>query len=313
MGPVGRRQRQLRQSLGRRRQLGRQLRRWCRRLRWRRGGRGGTGQQRRLGCPLCRGRIRRLPWRRRLPPLAWRSAREMGLEDQPLLLAAVTLVLLAAAAALGQGLAGGRLELQAAEREDFGLVLGATLTLLAPIIGFSFSMALNRYDQRKGYEEDEANAIGTAFLRAELLGPTEAARVRTLLRGYTRERIAFYTSTELAQVDAINARTAALQNELWKVTRSAVAGNPNPVSALVVSGMNDVLNSQGYTQAAWWNRIPRPAWMLMIFIAVCATFLVGYGSKNTRAERGLLLVLPVIVSVAFLLIADIESPRSGSI
>jgi hypothetical protein len=83
--------------------------------------------------------------------------------------------------------------------------------------------------------------------------------------------------------------------------------------ALVVSGMNDVLNSQGYTQAAWWNRIPIAAWGLMLLIAVCSNLLVGYGARNSRMERFLLLVLPLVVSISFFLIADIDSPRGGVI
>ncbi len=77
--------------------------------------------------------------------------------------------------------------------------------------------------------------------------------------------------------------------------------------------MNDVLNSQGYTQAAWWNRIPTSAWTLMIAIAVCCNVLVGYGARRARVKAGLLLVLPVVVSISFLLVADIDSPRSGFI
>ena len=65
---------------------------------------------------------------------------------------------------------------------DFSVVLGATLTLLGLIIGFSYSMATARYDQRKTYEEAEANAIGTEYVRADLLGPAEASQIRELLR-----------------------------------------------------------------------------------------------------------------------------------
>src|SRR5579862_5287108 len=66
-------------------------------------------------------------------------------------------------------------------REDYSTVVGATLTLLGLIIGFSFSMAIGRYDQRKNYEEEEANAIGTEYVRADLLPPAAAANVRPLL------------------------------------------------------------------------------------------------------------------------------------
>lgn len=77
--------------------------------------------------------------------------------------------------------------------------------------------------------------------------------------------------------------------------------------------MSDVLNSQGYTQAAWWNRIPIAGWALMVVIATCSNVLVGFGSRNDKPKFILLLVLPFIVSIAFLLIADIDSPRAGLI
>jgi hypothetical protein len=77
--------------------------------------------------------------------------------------------------------------------------------------------------------------------------------------------------------------------------------------------MNDVLNSQGYTQASYWNRIPVAAWSLMIAIAVCCHLLLGYGGFKVDAGNGLLFVMPLVVSTAFLLIADIDSPRRGFI
>jgi hypothetical protein len=197
-------------------------------------------------------------------------------------------------------------------REDFGVILGATLTLLALLIGFSFSMAISRYDQRKNYEEAEANAIGTEYVRAGLLPPADATAVRALLSHYLDQRIAFYSSREAEQLRQINARTAQMQNDLWSAVQAPAIAQPNPVLALAVAGMNDVLNSQGYTQAAWWNRIPHAAWGLMAIIAICCNLLVGYGARNTKGG-GLLLILPMIVSIAFLLIADIDSPRVGFI
>lgn len=107
--------------------------------------------------------------------------------------------------------------------------------------------------------------------------------------------------------------TAQLQNELWSAIRGPAAAQPTPVMALVVSGMNDVLNSQGYTQAGYWNRIPTAAWVLMGAIAIGCNLLVGYGSHSVKAGSKLLHILPLIVSVAFMLIADIDSPRYGVI
>jgi hypothetical protein len=196
------------------------------------------------------------------------------------------------------------------ERADFDTVLTATLTLLALIIGFSFSMAVGRYDQRKNYEEAEANAIGTEFLRADLLPADDAMKVRELLRRYVDQRILFYGGDQpVATGEASDAQK--VQDELWMSVARAATAQPNPVAALAVSGMNDVLNSQGYTQAAWSNRIPAAAWTLMALMAIVSNVLLGYRERS----RGLLVlsVVPVVASIAFFLIADIDSPRGGVI
>ena len=77
--------------------------------------------------------------------------------------------------------------------------------------------------------------------------------------------------------------------------------------------MNDVLNSPGYTQAAWWHRIPAAAWALMVGIAICFNLLTGYASHPAEAKAILFFVLPLVVSIAFFLIADIDRLRSGII
>jgi hypothetical protein len=137
--------------------------------------------------------------------------------------------------------------------------------------------------------------------------------VQQLLRDYLDQRVLFYTTRDPVGVARINARTAQLQSQLW----SAVAGPGRqalqPAVALVVSGMNEVLDSQGYSQAAWWNRLPAAAWMLMVVITMCGHALIGNGARKIRAEPVLQMVLPVVVSVSFFIIADIDSPRGGVI
>jgi hypothetical protein len=197
--------------------------------------------------------------------------------------------------------------------EDLGILLGATLTLLALIIGFSVSMASNRYDQRKNLEEAEANAIGTEILRADLLSPEDAASVRRLLGAYLDQRILFYINQDETRQAQIDRSTSQLQTSLWDAVRGPATAQPTPVTALVLAGMNDVINSQGYTQAAFWNRIPSPVWWLMAAIAICSSVLFGFRSRDGKAARKLSLVLPLVVAIAFLLIADIDAPRHGLI
>ena len=236
-----------------------------------------------------------------------------NLLDFPFIVSAIVFVVLLVSARIGVWSRKRPWKLKEDERDDFIIVLGASLTLLGLIIGFTFSMAVSRYDQRKNYEEAEANAIGTEYVRAELLPATDAARVRMLLKDYLDQRVLFYQTRNERKLREISASTAQLQNELWSVVQAAAAARPTPVIALVVSGMNDVLNSQGYTQAAWWNRIPVSAWGLMTAIAICCNFLIGYATRQVEAKAIWLLVLPLLVSISFFLIGDIDSPHGGII
>jgi hypothetical protein len=233
--------------------------------------------------------------------------------DTPILMFATSFIVLALSAWIGASWLG-RLHVPDEDvRDDYGMILTATLTLLGLIIGFSFSMAISRYDQRKNLEEEEANAIGTEYVRADLLPAADASRVRALLKEYLDVRIEFYDARDPQRLNEIPVRRAKLQNELWHAVLGPANAQPNPILALVVSGMNDVLNAQGYTQAAWWNRIPQAAWLLMLIIAICSNLLIGYGSHRNKARRVLLIVLPLVVSISFFLIADIDSPRGGMI
>jgi hypothetical protein len=228
--------------------------------------------------------------------------------NYPVLFFPLSLLVLWSSALVGT-LVRNRQPLGGEDREDFGFVQAAALTLLGLIIGFSFSMAIGRYDQRRNYEEAEAQAIGTEYVRAGLLPAPDAVRVRTQLAKYLDLRILFYRTRNRPELQQINGRTAQLQTEMWTAVQTPALAQPNPVMALSVAGMNDVLNSQGYTQAAWWNRIPTAAWALMIAIAICCNLLVGYGARGAHVKSAVLLILPFFVSIAFLLIADIDAPR----
>jgi hypothetical protein len=231
--------------------------------------------------------------------------------DYPLVILVISFLVFWASAWFGGKLRLWRSTREEGKDDDFSFVLGATLTLLGLLIGFTFSMAVGRYDLRKNLEEQEANAIGTEYLRADLLPDADAARVRGLLRSYLDQRALFYTSRDARQLRWVDEQTARLQAELWSVVARHASAQATPVAALVAAGMNDVLNSQGYTQAAWWNRIPGAAWGLLMAIAIFCNVLIGYGAHGRRAS--LFLVLPVALSVTLFLIADIESPRGGVI
>ena len=162
----------------------------------------------------------------------------------PLLVFALSFLAMTLAAWIG-ALLRRRFPVQAEVRDDFGIILAATLTLLGLVIGFSFSMALSRYDQRKNYEEAEANAIGTAYVRADLLPAADAANIRALLRRCLEQRLVFYATRDEPQLRQLAVHTGTLETELWAAVRAPALAAPTPVAALGATGMNDVLNTQG--------------------------------------------------------------------
>ena len=232
------------------------------------------------------------------------------LTNYPLLILVFTLLLMWVAMRVGQYL-GRRKPPTDEDSKGLDLVTGASLTLLALIIGFSFSMAVARYDLRKNYEEEEANAIGTEYVRAGLMPGDNPAKVREMLKKYLDQRLLWYVERDPRRVEQIDRQTAKLQDQMWTLVQDAAIPQQTSTMTLVVAGMNDVLNRQGYTQAAWWNRIPRGAGLLMLAISLCCCGLVGYGYHWN--SRWFTMILPFIIAIAFFLISDIDSPRRGVI
>ena len=233
--------------------------------------------------------------------------------DHPVIVFVITLIVLRLAARFGSYLLSKREPMSDEEHDDLSVILAAALTLLGLIIGFTFSMAVTRYDQRKNYEEEEANAIGTEYLRVNLLPSADTARIHQTLREYLDQRITFYRNRDDAKLVQINADTARLQAELWSEVEASGRTNPTPIVSLAVGGMNDVLNRQGYTQAAWWNRIPLAAWCLMFAIAIACNGLIGYTAHKVDGKAQRYAVFPLIAAISFFLIADIDSPSRGVI
>jgi hypothetical protein len=201
--------------------------------------------------------------------------------------------------------------LEESERHDLGLVLAATLTLLGLIIGFGFSMVVSSYDQRRDYEVEEANAVATEYNRADLLPDGDGVRVREGLKNYLDQRVLFYESEDESQLRRVAVQTSQVETDLWSNMQASAAKQPTPIVALAVSGLNDLVNSRGRSEAAWRNRFPIAAWCLVVAIAIFCNLLVGYDQHGRR--QLILLVLPLVVSISFFLVSEIDSPRHGLI
>jgi hypothetical protein len=236
-----------------------------------------------------------------------------NIADYPLLLFAIALVVIWGSIRIGVFLSSRLGTLREDAHKELETVEAATLTLLGLLIGFTFSMAISRYDERKMYEEAEANAIRTEYVRADLLPAVDGAKVRALLRDYLGQRMQFYLTGNAQELRQNSARTARLEAELWQAVVDSAVTRPTPTVTLTVSGVNDVLISRGNAVAARHNRIPLESWGLLAAIATICGLMLGFGARNARGERVLVWVLPLIVSISFLLIADIDSPHTGVI
>ncbi len=229
--------------------------------------------------------------------------------DRPLLFFVVTLIVFVGCTRAGVLARLHGHKLTPAERGEFDLVRNAMFTLLGLIIGFAISMAVTRYDVRKGLEEAEANAVGTEYLRLDFVSAEAAAKARALLRTYVDERLAFYGLMDPAPLAKNAAETAATMTALWEAIAPETKASQTAVTALVASGMNDVLNSYGYTVAAWRNRMPVEVWLLLIGVAGCCNFFLGFGAE--RLSPATHFILPLTASLAILLIADVAGPHNG--
>ena len=149
-----------------------------------------------------------------------------NLTHYPVLVFAAAFILLSLASIAGTWLRRRDPNITDEHKDNLSIIVAATLTLLALIIGFSFSMATERYDQRKNFEEAEANAIGTELLRADLLPPDDAARVRKLLGDYLDQRILFYINKD----DAERARMQSADQSIAGRTLGSRSW-PSPFSA----------------------------------------------------------------------------------
>jgi hypothetical protein len=234
----------------------------------------------------------------------------LGLLEYPLVMSLLVGLGMAAAALIGIDV--NRRRAADPDARDYrGLFVGSTLGLLSLVIGFTLSMSVARYDLRKAYEAQEANAIGTEYDRIDLLTGADQGKIKALMSNYLDERIRFYAARDKQELRQNAVRTEQLQTQMWSAVSAAGTAQPNPVAALAVAGMNEVLDDKDYAAAAWRNRLPMENYLLMAGLALLASGLIGFGAPKTMSRTAILTIMPAVISVAFFLIVDIDSPRTG--
>jgi hypothetical protein len=194
-----------------------------------------------------------------------------------------------------------------------GAIVAATLGLLAFVLAFTFGLAASRFDARRTVVVDEANAIGTTYLRAGLLPDERAKRIRPLLREYVEERLAAPRTGDLQHVVK---RSDELHHALWAEAESVAQQYPNSiVVGLFIEALNETIDIHATRLlAVTQGRIPAPLWAALVIVTVLTMVGVGYFCGLSRSRRTpQLLVLAVCFSAILVLVADLDRPREGLI
>lgn len=196
-------------------------------------------------------------------------------------------------------------------------VQGSLLGVLALLLGFTFSLSLQRYDGRSAAVVAEANAIGTAWLRAQMLPEAIRGRVREALAAYLDQRLAAgkVSLDHAEERREMLAKTTAQQDLLWTLAREAVTLDDRPVtSGLFVQALNDMIDAFGTRDAALNRHVPEVVLLLLYGTFLMCGGVVGYASGlgNHRAPAATYVMVGLIVLLVFLIV-DLDRPRRGLI
>lgn len=192
---------------------------------------------------------------------------------------------------------------------------GAILGMLALLLGFTLALAASRYEARRGLVLQEANAIGTTYLRAELLPESHQKEVGNLLRQYVDVRLDFYQAGASKPKQAEAERAAArIQSELWKHAVASGKEAPTAMVAAFINALNETIDLDATRMDSLRNHIPGAMWLLVLAMAACGSYANGYGT-GASGVRSLFtnVLLPLVIAVAITLIADLDRPRGGLI
>ncbi|MHB2168960.1 bestrophin-like domain [Alsobacter sp. R-9] len=202
-----------------------------------------------------------------------------------------------------------------AEPEGVGVLVGSMLGLLAFVLALTLSFATTRYDERQSGTLVEANAIGTAWLRAGMVDSERSRNIAALLVDYTKLRRDFVQAPADPKIlEPIASRTAGLQNKIWAHASALARERPDPVVALLVSSLNETFDASTAERFAFEKRLPVPVFWLLIALALISMSALGYqlGLRGTPL-RPLAVLLTAMWTLVMADILDLAGARLGNI
>jgi hypothetical protein len=213
---------------------------------------------------------------------------------------------------------GGQRSKEESDRERVGLVTVETAiyALLGLMVAFTFAGATSRFDVRRGQTVQEANAIGTAYLRLDLLPAGAQPALRDKFRSYTEARIAVFRALpDLEASSAHAARAAALQGEIWTASIAALRGAPPQASLLLVPALNDMIDITTTRAVALRTHTPTVILAALVALTLVCSLLVGYGLAGGKpfATNLHMVGFALMMTVTIYVILDLDHPRVGLI
>ena len=196
--------------------------------------------------------------------------------------------------------------------EARGYLVSSALALLGLLMAFTFSAAQDRFRLREQLVIDEANAIGTTYLRFQLLDPPFRQALSSCLLGYAEMRVKAAQADSPAEVEA-NARQAAVfQDRIWRTLVGATRANPvQTLNPPLVQSVNETFDLAASRRAAREMKVPSAILRVLLISSPTVAALVGYTEAGERRETGVLLGILVLLTLAFSLILDLDSPSAG--
>jgi hypothetical protein len=197
-----------------------------------------------------------------------------------------------------------------------GAVEGAVFGLMALLIAFNFSGAASRFDVRRALVVEEANDIGTAWLRLDLLPTTSQPPLREKFREYVDARLAFYSKLpDVAAAKSELARAATLQNEVWNEAVAACRDSgSSPATMLLLPALNQMFDITTTRTMAAKSHAPVVTYAMLGLLVLAGSLLAGYGMASGRARnRFHTFAFALMMTLAIYVIVDFEFPRVGMI
>lgn len=193
-----------------------------------------------------------------------------------------------------------------------GYIVSATLGLLALLMGFTFSLAVDRFEARRVLVLEEANAIGTTYLRTQMLEPVDRARISKMLVDYTDNRIVL-AKAPLEQIPALLAKNDHMLTDLWTATLAAWPSIKGlDFSSSYLETMNNMIDLDSARKAARMARVPSAVFFVLFVYVITSAGVLGYAGAN-KEGRGATAFLFLLLAISLLLTLDIDRPRSGRI